>query len=211
MPSAGEVRIAIACDQVITRAAFASLIGQEAGLAVIGEASDGETAVEQVLSLSPDVFLAVVPLAHLSAFDLLRRLKKDPPLATRTILVAEDMGPFEIFEALDLGARGIMTKQIGPTSLLRGIHRVAIGDFWINRDTLVEWIRSRSQKHHRYHVTERERQILDAVMAGAANREIASACEITQATARRHLANLYRKLGVSGRLELVIYAVSHQL
>ena len=212
MTPSPEVRIVIACDEMIVRAALASLISREFGFAVVGGACDGATAIEQVLSLRPDILLLHLPLTGPSAFKVLARLKKDSAVATtsKSILISGNMSRFEVFEALELGARGIVTRQVTPSLLSKGIHCVAAGEYWVTRNLLVEWLRSRG-KGHDYQLTKRERQIVHKVLTGASNKKIGSSCGITEATASRHLANIYKKLGVSRRSDLITYAVNHQL
>jgi DNA-binding NarL/FixJ family response regulator len=121
------------------------------------------------------------------------------------------MTRLEVFEALELGARGIVTRQVTPPLLIKGIHCVAAGEYWVHRDLLVEWLRTRGRRNHSYQLTKRERQIVHKVLTGASNKKIGSSCGITEATTSRHLANIYKKLGVSRRSELVSYAVNHRL
>lgn len=213
MSADNKVRVVIACDQPIVRAGLLVLIGKDPAATVVGEAADLASAVAKIIAVHPDVLLVDVPLAGLSGPQVLVQLRKRIPFETavRILTITDQADRFQIFEALELGARGILVKQATPSLLMKAIHRIASGEYWVPRDLLLQWIRSKDQGHRRNQLSDREREIVHEVIAGASNHDIASMCGITEATARRHLAHVCKKLGVSGRLELVLYAVKHQL
>lgn len=167
----------------------------------------------QVLAARPDVVLLNVPLADESAGKVLAQLRRELPNTSMppTLVLADDLTEFQAMEALDLGARGVMSKHADVRLLVKAIGCVAAGEYWVKREVFVEWVRSRTGANSNHELSDRERMIVEAVMSGASNRAIGDACGIAESTAQRHLANIYKKLGVSGRLELALYATKHKL
>ena len=210
---AAVIRVLVGCDETILREGVVSLLGRDPGLSVVSEAAELAAVVEQIPVLHPDIVLIEAPLGHLSATTLLSHLASDPrlPATSRIIVLAEDMARFQVLEMLELGARGIVEKTSAPSVLTKAIRCVAAGQYWVERELLAEWIRGRRDSHRHCELSRAERAILDGVLAGKSCRAIARGCGITESSVQRRLANLYRKLGVSGRLDLAVYAARHHL
>jgi len=126
----------------------------------------------------------------------------------------------QMVEALQLGARGVVLKDSATQLLLKSIHAVMAGEYWVGRDSvsnLVQYLRNLMQttneetKQKKFGLTPRELEIVSAVVAGYANREIAEYFKISEDTVKHHLSNIFDKLGVSTRLELALFAVNQGL
>ncbi|MBV9181868.1 MAG: response regulator transcription factor, partial [Acidobacteria bacterium] len=140
-------------------------------------------------------------------------------MAVRVILLTAAAEKSQIVEALQLGARGIVLKDSATQILLRSIRAVMNGEYWVGRESvsdLVQYLRNLMEstapsRQSRYGLTPRELQIVSAVVAGYANREIAEHFKISEDTVKHHLSNIFDKLGVSTRLELALFAVNQSL
>src|SRR5262249_37087463 len=140
--------------------------------------------------------------------------------SVRGILLTAAAEKDQIVEALQLGARGVVLKDSATQILLKSIRAVMNGEYWVGRESvsnLVQYLRnlvdssSVETRKKRYGLTPRELEIISAVVAGYANREIAEHFKISEDTVKHHLSNIFDKLGVSTRLELALFAVNQAL
>jgi DNA-binding NarL/FixJ family response regulator len=212
------VRIMIADDHPIFRDGLRRLLESERDFEVVGEACDGVEAVGLARKLKPEILLLDLAMPKGPGLEALRELGSTP-LPIRVILLTAAAEKAQIVEALQLGARGVVLKDSASQILLRSIRAVMNGDYWVGRESvsdLVQYLRSlmdstSSSKQKRYGLTPRELQIISAVVAGYANREIAEHFKISEDTVKHHLSNIFDKVGVSTRLELALFAVNQDL
>jgi DNA-binding NarL/FixJ family response regulator len=137
-------------------------------------------------------------------------------LACRTLLLTAAIGDDEVVEAVRLGATGVVLKESAPEALLEGVRRVHAGEQWLDRDTLARAfgrvLRKESAAREAAQVlTRREIEIIRMIAEGLRNKAIADRLAISEGTVKIHLHNVYEKLGVGGRLELMLYAQRHGL
>lgn len=211
------VRIVIADDHPIFRDGLRKLLEQEPGLEVVGEAAHGEEAVRLVREEKPDVLLLDLAMPRHPGFEALRALS-DEPQGPRTIILTASIEKPQIIEALQLGARGVVLKESATELLLKSIRSVMEGQTWIGRETvtdLVQYLRAAESpappaaRPKGFGLTPRELDIVATIVAGYSNREIARHLGISEDTVKNHLSNVFDKLGVSSRLELALFAVTH--
>jgi len=152
--------------------------------------------------------------------EALRDLSNGEANSVRVILLTAAAEKKEIVEALQLGARGVVLKDSATQLLLKAIHTVMAGEYWVGRESvsnLVQYLRNLVQssgdeaKQKKFGLTPRELEIVSAVVAGFANKEIAEYFKISEDTVKHHLSNIFDKLGVSTRLELALFAVNQSL
>lgn len=215
-----SIRVVLADDHTLFREGVRRFLETEAGVTVIGEASDGGQAVEQCRRLRPDVALLDVDMPRVSGIDALRLLREASP-STAAILLTAAIGRRELLEAVILGARGVVLKASESELLVRCVREVASGGYWLEHAAigdLVESLRSRSgaplglpRPLRPTVLTRREAEIAAAVGRGASNAEISHAIGLSGQTVKNHLTRIFDKLGVSTRLELALYAVGHGL
>jgi two-component system, NarL family, nitrate/nitrite response regulator NarL len=214
------IRIVIADDHPIFRDGLRRLLEAETDMKVVGEACDGREAVKLATEIKPDILLLDLAMPHHTGLDALRDLNTSGAGAVRIILLTAAVEKKQMVEALQLGARGVVLKDSATQLLLKSIHAVMAGEYWVGRDSvsnLVQYLRNLMQstneesKQKKFGLTPRELEIVSAVVAGYANREIAEYFKISEDTVKHHLSNIFDKLGVSTRLELALFAVNQGL
>jgi two-component system, NarL family, nitrate/nitrite response regulator NarL len=215
-----NIRIVIADDHPIFRDGLRRLLEAEPGLKVIGEASDGNDAVKLARQLKPDVMLLDLAMPRQPGLEALRDLSIGGANGVKVILLTAAAEKHQIVEALQLGARGVVLKDSATQLLLKSIHTVMAGEYWVGREAvsnLVQYLRTQMQASHeesrqkKFGLTPRELEIVSAVVAGYSNKEIAEYFKISEDTVKHHLSNIFDKLGVSTRLELALFAVNQGL
>jgi two-component system, NarL family, nitrate/nitrite response regulator NarL len=213
------VRILIADDHPIFRDGLKRLLELEGEFKVIGEACDGIEAVSMARQLIPEVMLLDLAMPRRQGLETLRELSSDAR-SVRVILLTAAAEKEQIVEALQLGARGVVLKDSATQILLKSIRAVMNGEYWVGRESvsnLVQYLRTlvspatASSQRNKYRLTPRELEIIAAVVAGFANKEIAQYFKISEDTVKHHLSNIFDKVGVSSRLELALFAVNQSL
>jgi len=213
------VRILIADDHPIFRDGLKRLLESERDFKVVGEACDGVEAVNMVRQLKPEILLLDLGMPRRPGLEALREMSTDAT-SVRVILLTAAAEKDQIVEALQLGARGVVLKDSATQILLKSIRAVMNGEYWVGRESvsnLVQYLRvlvgssSSTARQRRYGLTPRELEIVSAVVAGYANKEIAEHFKISEDTVKHHLSNIFDKVGVSTRLELALFAVNQAL
>jgi len=212
-------RILIANDDLIFRESLRTLLEADARLQVIGNSSDAETILDLAAQLRPDVLLLDWSLADRNDMRVLHELATSvPPL--RTLVLSVPLDNAAILKALKAGAWGIVLKNSTAQMLLNAIHWVIAGQYWIGYECASSLmaafsdVSSWNEKHatkREFGLTHREYEIIQKVVEGYSNVEIANCYSLSQNTVKHHVSNIFDKLGVSSRLELAIFAVSHRL
>jgi two-component system, NarL family, nitrate/nitrite response regulator NarL len=218
---AQPVGILIADDHPIFRDGLRRLLETEPDLKVIGEACDGAEAVKLARQLKPDILLLDLAMPRHTGLEALRDMSSASAAhPVRVILLTAAAEKNQIVEALQLGARGVVLKDSATQLLLKAIHTVMSGEYWVGRESvsnLVQYLRTLIQssgeeaRQKKFGLTPRELEIVSAVVAGYANKEIAEYFKISEDTVKHHLSNIFDKLGVSTRLELALFAVNQSL
>ncbi len=202
------VTIAIVDDHPVVRDGLRRILETEETFRVVGEAGDGTEAIRLVRQLQPKVALLDLFMPKASGFDVLKELQGSE---TRFLILTAGNKRADLLEAVRCHAHGILTKDAPVESLLKAIRCVAVGEYWIEPDLLAHGLEGPSASVERFGLSERERQVIAEISAGANNKTIASNLDISELTVKRHLTNVFHKLGVSSRLELAMFAVSHGL
>jgi DNA-binding NarL/FixJ family response regulator len=217
--SSATIDIVIADDHAILREGVRKLLECEPGMSVAGEAGDGDETVKIVSRIRPQILLLDLFMSKKSGIEALRELSR-LGLPTRTIILTATIDQDQVVEVLQLGARGIVMKHSGTQVLLDSIRCVASGKHWVDQESvphLIQAVRGMeppvraSAAKQDLGLTPREMQIIALIVAGYTNKDLAKELNISQNTSKHHLTNIFNKLGVSNRLELVLYAIDNRL
>lgn len=180
----------------------------EPDFAVVGGVTDGEAALQALQESRPDVLVLDLFLPRRSGLELLAAIR-DAELPTRPVVFTASPSP-EIVEAIRLGVRGVVTKDMPLELLVRCIREVAQGGRWLEKGAatgalqfLINQVDGGERLHAR--LTPRELTVARMVGEGLPNKRIASRLAISEGTAKLHLHRVYQKLHVSGRMELMNY------
>jgi DNA-binding NarL/FixJ family response regulator len=208
------IRVLLADDQALVRAGFRALLDAEDDIEVVGEAADGQEAVELARRLAPDIVLMDIRMPGLDGLAATRALATDERLVDLRIVILTTFDLDEyVFEALRIGASGFLVKSTEPVELLRGVRAVASGDALLSPGVtkrLVAEYASRSASPGAApeldRLTDREREVMALVAAGLTNDEIAERLVVSPATAKTHVSRAMVKLGARDRAQLVVFA-----
>jgi DNA-binding NarL/FixJ family response regulator len=207
-------RVVIADDQSMIRDGFRLILDAQPDMQVVGEAADGERAVAQARRLRPDVLLADIRMPRLDGLELTRRLAADPgTAAVRVVIVTTfDLDEY-VHAALRDGAAGFLLKRAGPALLVEAVRAAVAGDALISPAITVRLLRQLGRPRASAPGTEaaepltpREVEVARLVAAGRTNAEIGAELVISAGTAKTHVANIQRKLGVANRVGIAAWA-----
>ncbi len=211
------VRIIIADDDPIVRDVLKHILMQNGSYEILAEAQDGREAISAVAEQHPDLLLLDLLMPNLPGLDALREIT-DTDAQLRTIVLTSAITKRQIVEALQLGARGIVLKS-ALDQLFQCIDAVRAGEYWINGQRTANVMQilqqfsqeGRTEVKNNYGLTDREMEVVRLVCEGLGNKEIADRLQIAGETVKRHMTNIFNKVGMSSRLELALFAIDHQL
>ena len=214
----GSIRILLADDHPVVRIGVRNMLRAEGHFDVVGEASDGDEAITQTLELLPDILLLDLSMPRMPGLEAMRAIMSGSP-RVKILLLTATISTQQIIEALQIGARGIVTKDALIDQLTNAIDAVMQGDYWINGQRVVNLVgalhelmqKAAVPERKTYGLTPREREVVGCIVEGCSNRDIAKQFTISEETVKRHLSNIFDKTGVSTRLELALFAIAHQL
>lgn len=230
------ITIVIADGHGLFRAGLRRLLECEPDLRVVGEAANSREAVVAVEAVRPDILLLDPGLAGRSGLDVLHTLAgsgsgpapgpapRSGPGLPRTIVLTATIDDELAIEALRLGAQGILPKDSAPRLLFECVRTVADGQCWLGHEHVANLVRhlqtiataartavSDPPRRAAFGLTNRERQVVSAIVDGSTNRDIARRYAVSADTVKHHLTNIFDKCGVSTRLELALFAMHHGL
>lgn len=208
---ARPLRILLADDHVTVRHGLRLLIDSQADMNVISEVSDGNAAIENALALKPDVIVMDISMPGMNGLAATRALKQKQPHVVIVTLTRHSDDAY-VHELLRAGVSGYVLKQSAPTELLQAIRAAAAGGQYLD-STLTARVTSRIVgRANKLNIpaatpSERESEVLRLIASGYSNKEIAGRLSLSVKTVEAHKANAMRKLGLTGRIDIVKYAV----
>jgi DNA-binding NarL/FixJ family response regulator len=214
-PSAAPIRVLVVDDQAVIRIGYATILGAQAGIEVVGEAGDGRTAVDLAARLRPDVVVMDVRMPVLDGIAA-TRLIAGPDVAhpPRVLVVTTFNLDRQVYETLRAGASGFLLKDAGPAQLVDAVRTVASGESLLAPAVtqallgrFAERVLPSSDGDPRLGaLTPREREVLVAIADGLSNAEIADRLVISHETVKTYVSRILLKLDLRDRVQAVVYA-----
>ena len=203
------IRILIADDHAVVREGLRGLISTEPGMLLVGEATDGEEAVNKSSLLQPDVIVLDLSMPRKDGLTAIGEIKTVLPQARILVLTsfAEDD---KIFPALQAGALGYMLKDSSPQELLQAIYTIYRGESPVNPSVarkVVDRLSQSAGSRLEDTLTDREKQVLRLVAQGLSNEAIAEKLVTTERTVRSHVGSILAKLDLENRTQAALYAL----
>jgi len=208
------IRVLIADDHTLARQGIGRMLEAEGGFQIAGEAADGVETLAKVQELSPDVLLLDLQMPRMTGLQVLQRLQAEHPSLPVIVLTTFDSQD-ALLEAIRRGAKGYLLKDSDASELAAAIRAANRGESLLQpamTTKLLERLREdRGELLHGVELNEREKEVLNLLVTGARNKEIAAKLFITEKTVESHLSHIFSKLGVSNRTEAARYAIEHGL
>ena len=205
-PSADSVRVLIADDHAIVRSGLAQLVGTADDLDLVGEARDGDEAIDEAARLLPDVVLMDLSMPGTDGIEATRRIVADNP-EVQVLILTSFSDRTRILGAIEAGAIGYLLKHSEPETILAGIRDLVRGGSPLD-PTAARILLSQhaSAEPAPAQLTDREREVLLMVRDGLPNKTIARRLGITERTVKAHLTHVFQRLGVTDRTQAAIWA-----
>ena len=208
------MRILVADDHSLFRDGLVSLL-EAAGFEVVGQVGDGAAAVEAALRLRPDAVLMDITMPGLNGLEALRQIQAAWPEAQVVILTASD-DEASLFEAVEAGAHGYLLKNLNADEFVEMLNGLARGEAAMTRQTTARLLAGLSHLSHAPPpppevLTPREIELLELMVKGLSNKEIAQAISLSENTVKYHVKHILQKLGVQNRTEAAVQALQFGL
>jgi DNA-binding NarL/FixJ family response regulator len=207
------VRVVLVDDDPLVRSGLALILGGTDDIEVVGQAGDGQAGLATVAEHRPDVVLMDIRMPVMDGIEATTRLQRGP--APPKVIVLTTFGADEhVVRALAAGAQGFLLKDTAPADIVEAVRRVAAGDPMVSPavlETLINQVtrqrepeRARAARARLSRLTEREREIADAVGRGLSNAEIAAELHLSVPTVKAHVGRLFTKLDVDNRVQIAV-------
>jgi two-component system nitrate/nitrite response regulator NarL len=208
---AKAVRVVVADDHLLFLHGLNSFLNGQGDLQVVAACENGKDALDQIVALQPDVALLDGDLPGLEALDIVRRLRAGS-IATAVVIMTSAVDDQAFIAAIRLGVRGFLVKSMPPRLMAECVRQVSAGGYWLEKQAtavaLEKIVRSEANQRRLSEagLTRRETEIARLGGQGIRTAEIAKRLNISAGTVKLHLHQIYKKLGLSGRIALMVYA-----
>jgi NarL family two-component system response regulator LiaR len=200
------VRVIIADDHSVVRQGLRMFLSLDSALEVVGEAGDGQAAVDLARTLRPDVVLMDILMPVMDGITATGLIKKEMP-DVEVVALTSVLEDATVIAAVKAGAIGYLLKDTKAEELCRVIRAASTGQVQLSPTIAARLMRELRAPDSPEVLTERETEILRLIATGKANKEIASALTIGEKTVKTHVSNILAKLGVQSRTQAALYAV----
>lgn len=201
-------RIVVADDHPLMREGVVARLNREDDLAVVGEASDGEEALDMVETLHPDIVVLDLAMPGGGGIEVTKAVALRSP-ATFVLILTVSEDPDDLLAALKEGAHGYVLKGVSGSGLVHAVRSVLAGDVYVTRDLasrILQEMSSPAPADPLEGLTARERDILELLASGLTNREIGERLFISEKTVKHYMTGVLRKLHVRSRVEAALLA-----
>jgi len=203
------VTVVLADDHPLMRKALNDLLSSERDFTVLAQCANGDEALRAVRAHRPDILVLDVRMPGRDGLSVMREMKAEK-LPTRVVLLAASLDDEEMLEASRLGVRGVVLKEMTPRLLVQCIRKVHAGEPWLERRTAARAFetllrREAGAREIGKVLTPREIEIARMAVMGLRNKAIGDRMSISEGTVKTHLHNIYEKVHVQSRAELVLY------
>jgi NarL family two-component system response regulator LiaR len=202
-----SIRVLVVDDHLVVREGLRTFLELQEGIEVVGEAGDGEEAVQLAMRLRPDVVLMDLAMPKLDGVEAMRTLRQSAP-AIRVIVLTSFHEDERLLPALPAGAAGYLLKNVQPQELARAVRAAYAGEVLIDPtvaarlvDTLADGGGGEIEQ-----LTPREHEVLDLIGRGFSNKRIALELGVAEKTVKTHVSHVLAKLGVADRTQAALYA-----
>jgi DNA-binding NarL/FixJ family response regulator len=225
MTAGGPIRVLIVDDHAVVREGLRTFLELQDGIEVVGEAADGEQAVDRAQELRPDVILMDLVMPKLDGAGAMRAVRERAP-ASRVIVLTSFLDDDRLMAALAAGAAGYLLKDVEPAQLARAVRSACAGEALIDPTVAARLLQALSEpggpglagslpntagRTGIERLTRREREVLELIAAGQSNKRIARELGIAEKTVKAHVGSLLAKLGVSDRTQAAVLAIKRGL
>lgn len=204
-----EIRVLVVDDHPIVRSGLATAIAMDDEMTVVGEARDGVEGVEKARSLHPDVIVMDLAMPRKDGVEAIAEICQENPEA-RILVLTSFAQDERIIAAIRAGASGYLLKDSLPDEVTQAVRKIYQGEAIIQpviARKLMQEIRSEPKDTSEESLTPREKEILLWVAQGLPNKQIALKVHISEATVRAHVSNIFSKLNLANRSQVVLYAI----
>lgn len=206
------IRVLIVDDHAVVRHGLRFMLERHPDIAVVGESSDGEQAVQMIADLTPDVLLLDLLIPRMNGIEVIREVKRLTP-TTHIIILTSYHEDDLILSAIKAGALSYLLKDTSPQDLIAAIRAAAQGESRLHPIVATRMLREMQAEAQSplNELTPREREVLSQIARGRSNYEIASALVISEGTVKMHVSNILAKLHLADRTQAAIYALQKRL
>jgi DNA-binding NarL/FixJ family response regulator len=206
LPVPQKITVLLVDDHALVRRGFRRILEDETHISVIGEAADGAGAVKMAIELRPSVILMDFALPDMNGLEATKKILKSSPHSA-VLMLSMHSEEFWVREAADAGARGYLLKNVTDVDLGSAVTQIAAGELLFDHGVL----KSATKNSREHRLSTRQLQILQMIVDGKSNKEIAVQLNLSTNTVGAHRANIMRALAVGNTAELVTMAIRRKL
>ena len=205
-----KIQVLIVDDHAVVREGLQVMLESTGEFQVVGQAVNGQEAIFLAEKLQPDVVLMDIQMPGIGGIEATSRITQRVPKAQVVMLSSYDQDEY-IYQSIQAGAKGYALKSSGIEELLNVVRAAARGESLLSSDIATRLVKHISAIGKRQSFTPREYDVLQLLVKGLRNKEIAGQLHITERTVKNHIANITAKLGVDSRTEAVLHAIKERL
>jgi len=217
MDETSDVRVLVVDDQQLIRDGIASMLEIQTGVVVVGTAKNGQDAIEQAVTLKPDIILMDIHMPVMDGIAATEKLRQQLPSGQVVMLTTFDDDAY-IIRSLQAGACGYLLKDISVSDLAQAVRLAHSGVYQLAPEIAGKLLNNANFESSSdislppaNDLTKRELEVLRLLTTGATNREIAEQLFVSEGTVKNHVSNILSRLGLRDRIQAAIFAIEHKL